>query len=360
MARSERILAYDALRVFAIVTVVGIHTLMPYRTALPPDAPVRVFDDLLHYAVPLFVFISGVFAWGRPLAEEPGAYRSFLARRAGVIALPFVAWSAFYFALLVLTEGAPSFGRSAGLLVTGHTWYHLYFIPMLLVFYLLTPVASRLMRISPELLVAACYLFRIVFGAVFAASLGKVFGSLGWQFATHLATHLPHMALGAWFAVRYDVLPGWFKRLWPVWLALGTAVLIGASLGLHAEWPIAARRFVYPLGMALQVLGMALGARAGEPALEESERARRWVLRAAPLAFGVYFVHPLFLLGVNRVVALAGAKSLWMHAWFPVAVFVGVTIASFATAAALARLRGVCRLIGLNEPLRTSSARVPG
>ena len=81
MPRTPRILAYDALRAFAIVTVVAIHSLMPYRAVFRPTAPVRVFDDLLHYAVPLFVFISGYFVWRRPLPNEPGAYRRF--RRSG-------------------------------------------------------------------------------------------------------------------------------------------------------------------------------------------------------------------------------------------------------------------------------------
>jgi len=230
LSRTQRVLAYDALRVFAIVSVVAIHTLMPYRDILPPTAPVRVFDDLLHYAVPLFVFISGVFVWGRTTLTEKAsadkiAWGPFLSRRVSLVLVPYLAWSALYMALLARQQaGSLSPLRVLGLLLTGHTWYHLYFIPMLLTFYLLTPLAVRILRRSPELLLVGCYLLRILAGPEIAGAFRGLFGDFGWSYAVHIVTHLPHMALGAWFALRHDRLPkqGWFAALL---LGFGTAVL---------------------------------------------------------------------------------------------------------------------------------------
>ena len=288
MPRTPRILAYDALRTFAIVSVVAIHSLMPYRALLPPTAPVRVFDDLLHYAVPLFVFISGYFVWSKPLPSEPGSYRRFLAKRVSVILVPYLAWSALYLALLARQTATPlSFGRGTGLLLTGHTWYHLYFIPMLLTFYLLTPFATRIGARSPELLLVGCYLLRIVAGPSIAEAFRSAFGDLGWSYATHVMSHLPHMALGAWFAARQAGMP---KRAWFGWtlLAGGTAVLLAASLGWTAALPLAIKRLVYPGGMAATVLGIVLDrtrCRAAASALGVGHRDRgsalvRRVLRA--------------------------------------------------------------------------------
>lgn len=351
MGRDQRILAYDALRVFAILTVVAIHTLMPYRIFAPETAPVRVFDDLLHYAVPLFVFISGVFAWGRPLPDEPGSFRRFLARRGKVILIPFLAWSALYFGLLVWREGWPGVLGALGLLVTGHTWYHLYFVPMLLTFYLLTPLASAVFKRSPLALVIGCYAIRIVLGAALIALGAKVAGKLGAAYATHIVTHLPHMALGAWFAARYDAVPPQVRRLWWLMLLLGTAVLTAASLGIHEQLPVVMRRFVYPLGMAATVLGMAFGARSHEAALRSNERAHRLVLASAPLAFGVYFVHPLLLMAFFEAVP-ARQDSLWTQPWFALAVFATVSAASFGISAWMARMPVACRLIGLERQQR--------
>jgi len=354
MSRTQRIVAYDALRVFAIVTVVAIHTLMPYRDYLPATAPVRVFDDLLHYAVPLFVFISGVFVWGRDIAPGWSGYTTFLARRVSVVLVPFVAWSALYMAILALQQPsalAPT--RAVGLILTGHTWYHLYFIPMLLTFYLLTPVATRIRAFSPELLVIGCYALRILAGPEIASLARMVAGDLGWAFATHVVIHLPHMALGAWFAVRQHRLPR-NALLIVVLLVGGTAILYAASVGMTAALAGPLRRLVFPVGMAATVVGLALAALRLEPIFE---RRTRTIVAASALAFGVYFVHPLFLLGVDELVARYAAAGLWSQPWFPLTVFVSVTAASFGAAALLARVPVACRLVGFAAPVAVQRLR---
>ena len=358
MSRTQRVLAYDALRVFAIVTVVAIHTLMPYRELLPPTAPVRVFDDLLHYAVPLFVFISGVFVWGRTLPAEKASadkidWGPLLSRRISIVLVPYLAWSALYMTLLARQEpGSLSPLRVLGLLLTGHTWYHLYFVPMLLTFYLLTPLAVPILRRSPELLLVGCYLLRILAGPEIAAAFRVLFGDLGWSYAVHIVTHLPHMALGAWFAVRHDRLPkqGWFAALL---LAFGTTVLLAASLGATEALQGPLSRLIYPVGMAATVLGMALGALSAERFLEPYGRS---IVVASALAFGVYLIHPLFLLGIDALLSAQNGEMLWMQAWFPATVFISVTAASFSASAVLARLPAVCRLVGVATPLRLSGS----
>lgn len=340
-----RIVAYDALRAFAIVTVVAIHTLMPYRDLLPPDAPVRVFDDLLHYAVPLFVFISGALVWARPWPERPGAYREFLGKRASVIGLPYLAWWALFLGI-ASAESPVTAAELPGLLVTG-SWYHLYFVPMLLTFYLLTPLAARLALRSPEALVALAYLLRIVAGPSLAEGMRIVAGDAGWSWAIHVVTHLPHMALGAWFAIRYASWPGWARRSWPLLLLAGTAVLTAASLDVFADAPIYARRLVYPGGMAATVLGFALLAFELEPALE---RICTPVRQAGALAFGVFFVHPLFLLAATTAVERGPGAEAWLSPWPAPATFVAATALSFLSAWLLSRFRATAWLVGLRRP----------
>lgn len=345
MNRSQRILAYDALRVLAIVTVIAIHTLMPYRALLGDHAPVRVLDDLLHYAVPLFVFISGVFVWGRPeAASGPGS--ATLGRRIAAIAVPYLAWSIVYMGLRIATDGPPGAGRAVGLLLTGHTWYHLYFIPMLLTFYLLGPLARRILSISPELLLFLAYALRIVAGPSLTGLARSAAGDLGWSYATHILTHLPHMALGAWFARRSHVLPR-SAAFAAILAAIGTLVLGAASLDLTGALPAVARRLVFPVGMAATVLGLALGARALEPHLQAWARP---IEHGGALAFGAYFIHPILLLGVTAAVSAWWDDRLWLVSWVPIAVFVAVTSASFGLARLLAGSRFTCGLIGITRP----------
>lgn len=339
MERAPRILAYDALRVLAIVTVVAIHTLIPYRDLLPSTAPPGVLDDALHFAVPLFVFISGVFAWGRPLPAEPGAYRRFLVRRFTVVGVPYLAWSAFYLSLLVVgSRGTLTPLRALGLFLTGHTWYHLYFVPMLLTFYVLTPLATRLGARSPEGLVVAAFAVKILGVPAIADAFRSLSGDLGWSYASHVVTHLPHMALGGWFAIRAVPLP---RHRWATVLAAAGAVaLTVATPATATALPEPVERFVHPLVLGAAVVAIAVAAHALEPWLR---RHVRLVEGSASLAFGVYFVHPLLLLAVEREVASRGSAALWLRPWFPVAVFVGATAGAFALSALVTRLHGRAR-----------------
>jgi surface polysaccharide O-acyltransferase-like enzyme len=342
-----RIIAYDALRVFAICSVVAIHTLMPYRASLPADAFVRVFDDLLHYAVPLFVFISGALIWARPWNGGPGAYRTFLRRRFSVIALPYAVWAAIYSAIFIgqAADRGHALRQLPGLVLTGHVWYHLYFIPMLLTFYLLTPLASKLAHRNPELLVVVAYLVRLLAGPAITEAARALFGVMGWQYATHVVIHLPHMALGAWFALRMGVLPRWFRAAWLPLLVGGLAINTGVSLSVLSAIAQPWRNSVIALGMALLVLGIALKVTSLEPLYEH------WapdITRAGSLAFGVYFVHPLLLLGLNGALSALGAQTIWLsQPWFPVVVWAVVSGLSFWIAEVLSQSRSTSWLVGL-------------
>jgi surface polysaccharide O-acyltransferase-like enzyme len=347
-----RIVTYDALRVLAIATVVAIHTLMPYRAPLPEGAPVRVVDDLLHYAVPLFVFVSGALVWSRPWKGTTGSYREFLKRRFSAVALPYVAWAALYSAIFVgRAEAAGDALRELpGLVLTGHVWYHLYFVPMLLTFYLLTPLAARVAQRSPELLVLGAYAVRLLAGAAITGLARDTGGQVAWQYATHLVIHLPHMALGAWFALRATSLPGWLRSSWWLLLSVGLAINTGASTDLFSAMDRLPRNGLIALGMAAMVLGIVLKTQSLEPLYE------RWspeLTRAGSLAFGVYFVHPLFLLAVDVALASLNAERIWLtQPWFPFAVWAAVLAASFAVTGLLAQRPATAWLVGVRATRR--------
>ncbi len=341
----SRVVAWDALRVFAIATVVAIHCFMPLRGMLPAGSVPLVIDDVLHYAVPLFVFISGALVWGRPWSSTPGAYRRFVTGRLTQIGLPYTAWAIVYLGALLATASDPvaQITRAGGLLLTGHVWYHLYFVPMLLTFYLITPLASRAIRAKPELLLVVIYVLRIALWPSLSLWLRETAPALVWSYATHLATHLPHMALGAWFAVRQHRLPSALRRLWPLVLGAGLIAVTLLAVGATAEWPAALRRLVYPLGMAATILGLVLGGFALEP---RTHRVAPQIARAAALSFGVYLVHPLWLLALESLVTAAGLDTAWLSWWAVPAACLLVGSASLASASLLADTPATDWLVG--------------
>ncbi len=335
----RRVLAYDALRAFSIISVVAIHCFMPLRGLLPEHSAQLIIDDMLHFAVPVFVFISGALVWGRPWREDLGR---FLEGRVRAVGAPYAAWALVYLGvLLVAADDLPAqLARAPWLLLTGHVWYHLYFIPMLFGFYLMSPLAAPLIHRWPTATLLIVYALRIGAWPPASAWLHGNAPGLAWSYATHIATHLPHMALGAWFAIMLPKLPRRALAWWPLPLAGGSAVILARTLGLL---PPAAGPAAYALGMAATVLGLAAAGFALEP---HYGRFERLVLTGATLSLGVYFVHPLWLLAVESAVSAAAAGALWRAWWAVPLAWVVISTASYATAALLARSRRTAWLVG--------------
>lgn len=349
-----RVPAYDALRVFAIASVVAIHVVSVYRPLAPPHSPVRLFDDMLHYAVPLFVFVSGALLWSRPWPRSPGSYRRFIGRRAVAVLVPYAFWFAVYAAgfVWVARDRLGALTRLPLLFLSGNVSYHLYFVPMLFALYLLTPVASRIAEKSPEALFALAWLIGLLAGPTIDAAAGALGGAQLQSFAVHVTTHLPDMALGAWFALRLPRIPRAVRLAWPAPLALGSAILLASYAGwLSAPAALTAGRLAYSIGMPLTLTGMALAAEQLVP-----HRDSALLTRASALSFGVYFVHPLFLYAIVPAVAALGGVALWQQWWLPVLVWAGVLAASYASAAALAATNATAWTIGVRTKERAGPA----
>jgi surface polysaccharide O-acyltransferase-like enzyme len=345
-APRRRVLAYDALRTFAILSVVGIHSLMALRGLIPEHGARMVTDEVLHYAVPLFVFMSGALVWGRPWKPHPGAYRRFLLGRARSILLPYLAWSVVYLGIGLSLAEKPArlLARSPALLLSGNAWFHLYFVPMLLGFYLLTPWASRLAHKWPEAFVVVAYVVRILLWPLVASAL-KDLDWQAWSYATHFMTHLPHMAFGAWFAVRRPYERPLAQRWWPLLLAAGLSGLVAIALDAVPNVPVIGA-WIEPVTMAAVVLGFAFAAFATEPLYD---RRQRLVLDGALLSFGVYFVHPALLKAIRLTLEATGTQSLWLIWWMPVAVWVVLCAGSYAVSWSLARVAATSWVVGLRS-----------
>lgn len=152
---SSRNLAFDVLRVAAIVGVVVIHT----TGAMVSNAEIRgswqwqvavVLDYGFVWAVPVFVMISGALVL-HP-RQLVGGVGEFYRRRAWRILPALVAWHVIYYvAHHVLIRGEPlSAGRllmmSYGLQVEPH----LYFLWLILGLYVLTPVMGTFLHVGGQ------------------------------------------------------------------------------------------------------------------------------------------------------------------------------------------------------------------
>lgn len=369
----SRVVAYDALRVVGILVVLAIHALMTSRGLVTRPAGLTWLDDTLHdIAVPLLTFVSGALVWGRPWRAGVGALRSFMRRRAVRVGLPYLAWSAVF--MLLLFAGAPGSGalmageyggglgsgmglgtgpgatwvtaltRIPGYLFSGHSWYHLYFVPMILTFYLLTPFAARLVharRGAAELLVLALLATKVYLWPALSPLAQVHLGPWVWAWLTHLFQHLPHMALGAWFAVRF----GDVARLRSE-AAHATAAREASASARAAVAPLVLKPAAWlgALTPVAWVVGLAAGAVTLEPWLGRHHRVRGALQTLSRLSFGAYFIHPLILLSIQEKVGID--SELWARGWFVAAVFAALAVMSFAAAWLLERSPKTAWLIG--------------
>ena len=128
----------DILRIISILAVLFIHTSTRTLEAssfnLDKIPWTIFFNQIFRFAVPLFFMISGfVLELNYHLHES---YLNYLKKRINRIFIPFVFWSGIYY-FFVYTKHTENFFVS---LVNGDASYQLYFIPALLIFYLLFPL----------------------------------------------------------------------------------------------------------------------------------------------------------------------------------------------------------------------------
>lgn len=142
----------DLIRVIAIVLVVLVHAaVFPY----PMQGQVTltlafnwwttdVYGAVANISVPLFVMLSGALLLNPVKADEP--MRVFFKKRFARIGLPMIFWTVAYFLWGYYMHGYPLTPSSILEGVLGGSYYHLWFLYLLVGLYLVTPVLRVLVQ----------------------------------------------------------------------------------------------------------------------------------------------------------------------------------------------------------------------
>jgi probable poly-beta-1,6-N-acetyl-D-glucosamine export protein len=137
--------AIDVLRIVAIFAVVLIHTSTKTLGAAGNDLLqlpfTMVLNQVSRFAVPLFFLISGFVLEYNYHPNE--GYFQYIKRRLNKIFVPYIFWSVIYYFFVYYRYRDPNF---VNVLVRGEASYQLYFIPALLIFYLVFPLAHKCAR----------------------------------------------------------------------------------------------------------------------------------------------------------------------------------------------------------------------
>ncbi len=328
--------AVEWLRGCAIVAVIAIHTTAQFVTINALNSLVAtaiVVDVLSHFAVPLFVGLSGfVLAARYPrLADWPETQRFYHRRFRGLVG-PYLVFSALYFALAAVRGVQLSWrGVALGLLLgsaQGHLWFFVLIAQLYLLFPLLIRAAEAAERHHRTPAVLAAALTVQLAWNVGVLVLPAQTGRPEWQALLLsyrvFASHLFYFVLGIVAARQGSLMVRWLRR--PSGGILVAAVVATAAL-VAAEWMLAVRDYgnfyaAPPSHFALAALvepilyvcEAILLIRLAALVAPTGRRLSRALVTLGTYSFGIYLIHELFripLSGVLRRVGITPAEWLY-------------------------------------------------
>lgn len=327
----DRVAEYDLVRIVSIALVILIHVIAPFvrpeTAALGGVGPVALLSRLLRFAVPAFIMLTGALVWTRPVGGGRDGWWRFFGRRAAAVAAPYLFWSAVFTAVGVLLD-IRALGSIRGIvrgLALGTTWYHLYFVPVVLGVYALAPLASALYRRSVPLLLVVAMAAGIVVPATISGH--GLASSAPFALLSLVCVYLPYAAVGAWYA-SVRARPWWMaveRWGWPALLAIGLGIRVWFTLldtPPESGYVVAGLTIAMNVLPSLGVLGLARLLVSADP--RTASGAVAW----APAVFGVYMVHPLVLLVFERLAARVTDQPVPVWVWAPV-VWPTLTVACF-------------------------------
>ena len=308
-------LEVEYLRGFAALAVIAVHVSMNFTripgAGLPALLGIFVYIAA-HFAVPVFVFISG---WVLAARYQEG-YRvpAYYRRRARTILPPYLFFSALYLPFVV--EGAMEFagvpapGVVGSALLMGTAAYHLWFFVVIIQLYLLYPLIAggydRFDRAGAALFLILALLFVQILWNMGAHATGA-FAGAGWYavLIRLFPSHLFYFVLGIHVARHTDRFRSTLRSLSPAWVvaAAGAGALLtggmwaatmylsggfaGATLGVFCVYRLIEPFYYVPVIAALVLAAWLLEDAGGR--LAEGFRS------FGAHSFGIYLIHPLVI-----------------------------------------------------------------
>lgn len=162
-------LALEYMRILGMLAVLGIHVgSLIVETAGFSKILFFLYEVFSRYGIPIFFFISGFGLFAKLDTHKPFDYPRFLRHSFLRLLLIYMFWSALYFFHYSNFAGCSIFYMLREYfcaLVLGYGGFHLYFLLLLIIFYLLMPLWLRLLKLinnKPSL-----YLPLLIIGQLF-------------------------------------------------------------------------------------------------------------------------------------------------------------------------------------------------
>ncbi|MDG5816953.1 acyltransferase family protein [Chitinispirillales bacterium ANBcel5] len=169
MAKSDRFLWADLLKVMAGFCVVLIHSSAPLLLDYSEVGgrvwwSANLYNSFSRWCIPVFFMISGAFLLGKAHQIKMGA---FFKRRTERVFVPFLIWSWIYFLFRVFVNNEDlRFTYFPQLIIQEPVYYHLWFFYVLIMLYILAPVISAYVNKAESVNVGYFLFFWFFFASI--------------------------------------------------------------------------------------------------------------------------------------------------------------------------------------------------
>lgn len=344
----------DALRIVAILAVVTIHTVSPVTAAAvtPRFSPTwwigTTWNVVSLWCVPVFVMISGSLLLAP--RDRPQPARDFYRRRLRRIGIPLVFWSTLYLVLRPTAFGEQlSASDALHDLAQGRPFLQMYYLFVIAGLYVVTPALrvflARVGHARLDVIAPAVLGFNVL-----DYTLQSFAGVGGSNALTEWLPFLGYFLAGAWLAAPANApLLARHRRLLPLAFAGSVVATLGLTAAMCAAygWTSDGRYWLGYQSPTIVVMSLALFAWIkSRPARATRSGARRpaWIHRLGEATFGIFLVHPLFL--VPLFLNAPRPHDLPSITLLVPAIVLAICTASAVLTLAMMRVPGVRRLVG--------------
>jgi len=320
-AKSHQVHEIQFLRGLAIVFIMVVHAAgdLSHVEVIDTQVALRMlFHALTSFGVPLFVLISGFVLYHRYGADVP--LRDFYFRRFGKVLVPYAAFSVIYLGYAGLENGwFPSPGKCLWKLLTGTSYYHLWFIRLIAQVYLLYPVLAKFYRHFERRGMAR----RLLLGAL----VFQTFANIGrhvmkellpnaeiLDFVLTFTRYIFYFLLGMWVSRNRQKLSAAIDRsvkryalpavpLYALLIFLHVQVLLSGieRHGSTSAIPDIDRIPIVFVRIVTQIISLIVSYKAVRFLMQRPGVWSAVILRIGMLSFGFYLLHPLMLSIVIRM-----------------------------------------------------------
>ncbi len=318
----NRCLEIDLMKIISCLAVITIHISALGIGNPAPEGAVRntalFFNGLSNFAVPSFIFLSGLALMLR-YGSEPLSFTGFIKKRMNSILIPYLGWSFTYFIIYTVAGFyALTLSNILSVIFLGTGEFHLYFVVILFQLYLLFPLLKDVvLKLHPLVITALAVLIHMIFAYGISP-----FPYMDRIFVPYLIYFIAGMLWGA----HYGLMKAWMTkhRFLTAILYLGAFGLYLSSHfypeALQSQWPQLWQLFSLASILLLMNLCTALA-----PRFEDNPSASG-VTTLSAATFYVYLAHPLFIAAFYKLSHDLGFSHLPLV--LPL-IYVAVTAVSF-------------------------------